>query len=33
MDQICITNLRFFARHGVFDFEREKGQYLSLIHI
>ena len=30
MDQICITNLRFFARHGVFDFEREKGQYFVL---
>lgn len=27
MDEIKIEGLRFFARHGVFDFERENGQY------
>ena len=26
MDQIRIDNVRFFARHGVFGFEREQGQ-------
>lgn len=26
MDQIRIDNVRFFAHHGVFDFEREQGQ-------
>ena len=26
MDQIRIDSVRFFARHGVFDFERERGQ-------
>lgn len=26
MDQIRIDNVRFFARHGVFEFERERGQ-------
>lgn len=30
MDQIRIDNLRFFARHGVFDFEREQGQSFVL---
>lgn len=30
MDQIRIDHLRFFARHGVFDFEREQGQEFVL---
>ena len=27
MDEIKIEGLRFYARHGVFDFEREEGQF------
>ena len=30
MDQIRIDNLRFFAHHGVFDFETEQGQNFVL---
>ena len=30
MDQIKIDGLRFFAHHGVFDFETEQGQYFEL---
>lgn len=27
LDEITLTGLRVFGRHGVFDFEREQGQY------
>lgn len=30
LDQIVLTGLRVYGRHGVFDFERERGQYFVI---
>lgn len=30
MDEITLTGLRVFGRHGVFDFEREQGQDFTI---
>ena len=30
LDEITLTGLRVFGRHGVFDFERERGQHFVI---
>ncbi len=30
LDRITLTGLRVYGRHGVFDFERERGQYFVI---